>query len=128
MYWTLLGPFAAQSGLIEVLLHIKRNLINYYDRETFKDFKKTDKFSSHSTFTQPKTVVSNHVPTIEELRARLNLDSYKFEEDPNILYNDNIQNQEEIKKRKQELINGTKNLLKGIYNNTSASHYQETYK
>jgi hypothetical protein len=44
------------------------------------------------------------------------------------VYNDNIKNQEEIKRRKMELINGTKNLLKGIYNNTSSSCYQEVYK
>lgn len=44
------------------------------------------------------------------------------------VYNDNIKNQEEIKRRKMELINGTKNLLKGIYNNTTSSCYQEIYK
>jgi hypothetical protein len=35
---------------------------------------------------------------------------------------------EENKRRKQELVNGTKNLLKGIYNNITTTLYNETYK
>jgi hypothetical protein len=64
------------------------------------------------------------------MRARLNLDKLKesIPADNNTVYNDNIGNLDEIKKRKQELVNGKKNLLKGIYNNNTSSCYQETYK
>jgi hypothetical protein len=71
------------------------------------------------------------IPTIEEMKARIGLDKSSVNPDTNYdmsVYNDNIKNQEEIKKRKMELINGTKNLLKGIYNNTTSSCYQEVYK
>lgn len=76
-----------------------------------------------------KPKLNERPPTLEEMRTRLNLDSYvPYEEDPNAAYNDNIKNQEENKARKLELMNGHGNLLKGIYNNTSTSNYQETYK
>jgi hypothetical protein len=77
-----------------------------------------------------KTVkVQERVPSIDEMRARLNLDSYiRSDYDANALYNDNIKNQEEMKKRKAELINGQKNLIKGINNNTNTSCYQEVFK
>ena len=50
------------------------------------------------------------------------------EKNSGIVFNDQIQNQEEMKKRKQELMNGNKNLLKGIYKDTMSSCYQEDYK
>ena len=99
--------------------------------EKFQKFKDTDKFTSHAPFVQVKTnmKMAERVPTLEEMRTRLNLDNYKFsEKDDKTIYNDNIQNMEEIKKRKQELINGNKNFLKGIYSGATSTNYQEVFK
>lgn len=69
---------------------------------------------------------------MEEIKARIGIDTNEMKSNKDAIdmrvYNDNIKNQEENKKRKMELINGTKNLLKGIYNNTNSSCYQEVYK
>lgn len=35
---------------------------------------------------------------------------------------------EEIRKMKRELVNGQKNLLKGVYADTNLSHYKETFR
>ena len=45
-----------------------------------------------------------------------------------LVFNDQIQNQDEMKKRKQELVNGSKNLLQGIYVGNISSNYQDSYK
>ena len=45
-----------------------------------------------------------------------------------VVFNDQIQNQEEMKKRKKELVNCTKNLLQGIYVGNVSSNYQDSYK
>jgi hypothetical protein len=76
-------------------------------------------------------VQKESIPTIEELKARIGIDSSRVKTESNRdmnVYNNSIRNQEEIKQRKMELINGSKNLLKGIYNNTTSSCYQEVYK
>jgi hypothetical protein len=97
--------------------------------ESFKNFKKGDKFSTHATFILDKKTYEERVPTLEELRARLNLDKQNIPEfNKTAVYNDNIQNMEENKKRKSELINGHKNLLKGIYKDNTSSCYQEIFK
>jgi len=99
--------------------------------EHYKNFKQTDKFTSHAPFVQARSTIklSERVPTVEEMTARLNLAKAAFDANTGeVVYNDNIQNQDEMKKRKIELISGTKNLLKGIYNNTTSSNYQETFK
>jgi hypothetical protein len=41
---------------------------------------------------------------------------------------DEKMNHENVSDRKKELIAGAKNILKGIYNNTSTSVYQENFK
>ena len=64
-----------------------------------------------------KKVIPTHNPTIEEMQERLALEKQAIiekEKASGIVYNDQIQNQEEIKKRKMELMNGNKNMLKGI--------------
>jgi hypothetical protein len=67
-------------------------------------------------------------PTVEEIRARLNLDKYKNVtlEQPKL--NDNIENMEENRRRKEELVRGQKNLLKGIFSNVNTSYYQDSFK
>ncbi len=67
-------------------------------------------------------------PTVEEIRVRLNLDKYKNVklEEPKL--NDNIENQEEYRRRKEELVRGEKNLLKGIFPNVNTSYYQDSFK
>lgn len=74
-------------------------------------------------------------PTLEELKQRMNLlndgkssTKSEFAVTDSSIYNDNLKNLEEIKKRKAELVQGQKNLLKGIYANTTTSCYQEVYK
>jgi hypothetical protein len=60
------------------------------------------------------------------MRARLNLDKYKNIDQPK--QNDNIENQEESKRRKEELMRGQKNLLKGIFPNVNTSYYHDSFK
>ena len=67
-------------------------------------------------------------PTVEEMRARLNLDKYKNKQLEQPKLNDNIENQEESKRRKEELIRGQKNLLKGIFPNVNTSYYHDSFK
>ena len=65
------------------------------------------------------------------MQARLELERQAIieqEKNSHITFNDQIQNKEEMKKRKQELINGSKNLLKGVYIGNISSNYQESYK
>ncbi len=65
------------------------------------------------------------------MQAKLELERQAIieqEKNSNITFNDQIQNQEEMKKRKQELINGSKNLLKGVYVGNISSNYQDSYK
>ena len=77
------------------------------------------------------TKFQDRPPTLEEMRARLNIDSSKINSIPESTLstiNDNFRNQEEIKKKKLELMNGNKGLLKGVYNGATSSSYQETYR
>ena len=88
------------------------------------------KFNSQATFID-RAQVPIHNVTIEEMQAKLELERQAIveqEKNSNITFNDQIQNQEEMKKRKQELINGTKNLLKGVYVGNISSNYQDSYK
>ena len=65
------------------------------------------------------------------MQARLELERQEIlekERNSGVIFNDQIQNQEEMKKRKQELFNGTKNLLQGIYVGKVSSNYQDSYK
>jgi len=84
-------------------------------------------FTTKAAFsTRSDNPYANRELTIEELRARLNLDAKKdiTPDDPNSI----SAMAEENKKRRQELMNGHKNLLKGIYNNITTTLYQETFK
>lgn len=107
-----------------------RKFVTKYS-EDYKDSKPWDKFSTHATFLGNKNVIQTHNPTIEEMQARLALEKQAIldkERESNIIFNDQIQNQEEIKKRKQELVAGNKNLLKGIYKENMSTCYQDYYK
>jgi hypothetical protein len=106
-----------------------------HNKDTLKNFKQTDKFTSHAPYVQNRSnKIVERIPTLEEMRARLNLDVNNYNTtkesgaEEGTVYNDNIKNQEEIKKRKLELMNGNKNLIKGIYANTTTSCYQEVFK
>ncbi len=87
-------------------------------------------FSKHAAFMVQTKVKPLHLPTTEELRERFGLDELKkkYMNKPPIKFNDNIENMNEIKKMKSELVNGQKNLLKGIYTDTVQSQYKESYK
>ena len=107
-----------------------RKFVTQYS-EDYKNSKPWDKFSTHATFIDNRNVVPTYNPTIEEMQERLALEKQAIidkERNSGIVFNDQIQNQEEIKKRKEELVNGNKNLLKGIYKDTMSSCYQEDYK
>ncbi len=84
-------------------------------------------FTTKAAFnTRSDNPYANRELTVEELRTRLNLDGKKeiTPDDPA-----NIAAMiEENKKRRQELQNGKKNLLKGIYNNITTTLYNETFK
>ena len=99
-------------------------------REDYKNPKPWDKFNSQATFVDRAQVPIHHV-TIEEMQAKLEMERQKIieqEKNSDVQFNDQIQNQEEMKKRKMELINGNKNLLKGVYVGNISSNYQESYK
>ena len=99
-------------------------------REDYKNPKPWDKFNSQATFVDRAQVPIHHV-TIEEMQAKLEMERQKIieqEKNSDVQFNDQIQNQEEMKKRKMELMNGNKNLLKGVYVGNLSSNYQDSYK
>ena len=99
-------------------------------KEDYRNPKPWEKFNSQATFID-RAQVPIHNVTIEEMQAKLELERQAIieqEKNSNITFNDQIQNQEEMKKRKQELINGSKNLLKGVYVGNISSNYQDSYK
>jgi len=84
-------------------------------------------FTTKAAFsTRSDNPYANRELTVEELRARLNLDGKKdiTPDDPNSI----SAMAEENKRRKMELVNGTKGLLRGIYNNITTTLYNETFK
>lgn len=60
----------------------------------------------------------------------MNLDELKkkYEKEKPIIFNDNIKNRQEMERHKRELIDGKKNLLKGIYGDVNKSVYTEDYR
>ena len=99
-------------------------------KEDYRNPKPWEKFNSQATFIE-RAQVPIHNVTIEEMQAKLELERQAIieqEKNSGVTFNDQIQNQEEMKKRKQELINGNKNLLKGIYAGNLSSNYQDSYK
>ena len=106
-----------------------RKFVTKYS-EDYKNSKPWDKFSCHSVF-QERARINTFNPTIEELQEQLALEKKALiekEKESGVVYNDQIANQEEIKRKKEELVNGQKNLLKGIYTNTMSTVYQNSYK
>ena len=100
-----------------------------HNYDVFHDFKQNDKFTSHAPhFLNKNPKYEERIPTYEEMRARLNLDTQKFSESQSKSLSSTENHKEEIEKRKRELTNGTKNLLKGIFPNTTSTVYQEVYK
>jgi hypothetical protein len=99
-------------------------------KEQFSTFKNTDKFTPHAPYLLNKIEkYEERTPTLEEMRARLNLDSYKFEEmKTESNYGENYTKMQEINERKKELTQGKKNLMKGIYSGATMTNYQETFK
>ena len=98
--------------------------------DDYKSSKPWDKYSANPTIIERKPI-PYHTTSIEEMQAKLELERQKIlekEKNSGIVFNDQIQNQEEMKKRKQELVNGNKNLLKGIYVGNVSSNYQDSYK
>ena len=106
-----------------------RKFVTQYS-EDYQDSKPWDKFSSQATVVE-RSQAPIKSTTIEEMQARLDLERQEImekEKKSGVVFNDQIQNQEEMKKRKQELVNGSKNLLKGIYVGNISSNYQDSYK
>jgi hypothetical protein len=65
--------------------------------------------------------LENRQPSLEDLQSKLEALRRNEMQDEKI-------NHETVSERKKELIAGAKNILKGIYNNTSTSVYQENFK
>lgn len=99
-------------------------------KEQFGTFKNTDKFTPHAPYLLNKVEkYEERIPTLEEMRARLNLDSYKFEEmKTESNYGENYAKMQEINDRKKQLTQGNKNIMKGIYSGATITNYQETFK
>lgn len=107
-----------------------RKFVTKYS-EDYKNSKPWDKFSTHAVYLDNRTPIAVNNPTIEEQQERLALEKQAIidrEKNAGIVFNDQIANKEESKKRKEELMNGSKNLLKGIYNSNPITSYQDTYK
>lgn len=97
----------------------------------YNEYKKHELYSKEPFFTEKQgEKKASQYPTTEELRKILKIDEMKekLSKIPPITYNDNLENQEFILKKKQELVRGKKNLLKGIYGDTTTSIYQESFK
>ena len=106
-----------------------RKFVTQYS-EDYQDSKPWDKFNSQATIIE-RAQAPIHTTTIEEMQARLELEKQEIlekEKKSGVVFNDQIQNQDEMKKRKQELVNGSKNLLQGIYVGNISSNYQDSYK
>ena len=101
--------------------HIKSNY-KPYSSEEFKNPKRHDKFTVHAVYGQKGNEVrfEQRQPSLEDLQTKLEFlrKSEAIEEKSN----------EEVFDRKKELIAGAKNILKGIYSNTTTSVYQENFK
>lgn len=97
--------------------------------DSYLNFKPTDKFTSHAPYllNKPEKHVER-IPTYEEMRVRLNIDSQKFIESQGTTQSFSQSQKEEIEKRKKELTQGSKNIIKGIFPNTTSTVYQEVYK
>lgn len=79
----------------------------------------------------------NKLMTMEEMRNYLKIDELKNKLNKNIELYEKTKKQQEVSnmdhynmlnKKKEELIRGNCNLLKGIYGNTNSSVYQENFK
>lgn len=92
--------------------------------------RKGDFYNKHGTFITDNKSKPLKILTTEELREKLGIDEMKkrLESKPPIIYNDNIKEFQEIERKKKELINGQKNLLKGIYPDTISTVYKESFK
>jgi len=91
--------------------------------EEFKNPKRHDKFTIHAVYGQKGNEVrfEQRQPSLEDLQKKL--DTLRKKETT-----EERSNNEDAINRKKELIAGAKNILKGIYNNTSTSVYQEMFK
>ena len=110
-------------------IRANRKFVTQYN-EDYQDAKPWDKFKTESAKVE-REKIPTHNPTIEEMQARLELERQAIiekERNAGIIFNDQIANAEEMKKRKEELVNGNRNLLKGIYVGNMSSNYQESYK
>lgn len=110
---------------------VKSNKPNYSAYTQFyENPKQTDLYSKHGCFMPEVFPKKNLMPTLDEMRERLNLDASKkrLENLKPIKYNDLIQANEDVKQMKQVLINGNKNMLKGIFPNTLSTTYLDLYK
>ena len=110
-------------------IRANRKFVTQY-REDYQKSKPWDKYKSESAKVE-REKIPTHNPTIEEMQARLELERQAIiekERNAGIIFNDQIANAEEMKKRKEELVNGNRNLLKGIYVGNMSSNYQESYK
>ena len=110
-------------------IRANRKFVTQY-REDYQNAKPWDKFKTESAKVE-REKIPTHNPTIEEMQAKLELERQKiidFEKNSGIVFNDQISNNEEMKKRKEELVNGNRNLLKGIYVGNMSTNYQDSYK
>ena len=110
-------------------IRANRKFVTQYN-EDYQDAKPWDKFKTESAKVE-REKIPTHNPTIEEMQARLELERQAIidkEKNSGIVFNDQISNAEEMKKRKEELVNGNRNLLKGIYVGNMSTNYQDSYK
>ena len=106
-----------------------RKFVTQYS-EDYKDSKPWDKYQSKA-ITVERAPLPIHPPLIEELQNKIEQERQAIldkERNSGIVYNDQIQNKEQMKKRIEELVNGQPNLLKGVYAGTLSSNYQDSYK
>lgn len=99
-------------------------------RKDYNPYKKHENFSKDAFFMEQKTYRRDHSISVEEMRKILKIDELKekMSKIPKIEFNNQIENNKFLQEKKQELIRGKKNLIKGIYGSTTTSIYQESFK
>lgn len=99
-------------------------------KDSYNAYKRHENFTQDPFFSDGKNPQIIQYPTVDELRKILKIDELKekIANIPPIVFNDNLENMEFIEKKKQELVRGKKNLLKGIYGSTTTTVYQECFK
>ncbi len=116
--------------------HSNRNHSTVY-RDEYHKYQKHETYSEVAVFCENAKLKrfdyskQKYIP-VEEMRKNLKIDQMKQDFNTKMQKWTNLSSDNDgyglIQQRKQELIKGNKNIIRGIYGNTSTSVYQESFK